>query len=64
MERAVSLRKPDGTDVTVVVRPGPGVLPKSGSATTPSVTLTGTRGWNYSSKVEDKAALAKVKVGD
>jgi Cu/Ag efflux protein CusF len=31
---------------------------------TPSVTFTGPRGWKYSSKVEDKAALAKVKVGD
>jgi hypothetical protein len=30
----------------------------------PSITFTGPRGWTYSSKVEDKAALAKVKVGD
>jgi hypothetical protein len=30
----------------------------------PSVTFTGPNGWKYSSKVEDKAALAKVKVGD
>ena len=31
---------------------------------TPSVTFTGPNGWKYSSKVQDKAALAKVKVGD
>ena len=30
----------------------------------PSISFTGPRGWNYSTKVEDKAALAKVKVGD
>ena len=30
----------------------------------PSVTFTGPNGWKYSSKVEDKAALDKVKVGD
>jgi hypothetical protein len=30
----------------------------------PSVTFSGPRGWNYSTRVEDKAALAKVKVGD
>jgi hypothetical protein len=30
----------------------------------PSITFTGPRGWNYSTRVEDKAALAKVKVGD
>jgi hypothetical protein len=30
----------------------------------PSITFKGPRGWVYSSKVEDKAALAKVKVGD
>jgi hypothetical protein len=31
---------------------------------TPSITFTGPRGWSYSSRVEDKEALAKVKVGD
>ena len=31
---------------------------------TPSVTFTGPNGWKYTSKVEDKAALANVKVGD
>jgi Cu/Ag efflux protein CusF len=31
---------------------------------TPMITFTGPNGWKYSSKVEDKAALAKVKVGD
>ena len=31
---------------------------------TPSITLTGPNGWKYSSRVQDKAALAKVKVGD
>ena len=31
---------------------------------TPSVTFTGPNGWKYSSKVEDKEALSKVKVGD
>jgi Cu/Ag efflux protein CusF len=30
----------------------------------PSVTFTGANGWKYTSKVQDKEALAKVKVGD
>jgi hypothetical protein len=30
----------------------------------PSIALTGPRGWSYSSKVQDKKALAQVKVGD
>ncbi len=30
----------------------------------PSITFTGPRGWSYSSRVEDKKALGKVKVGD
>jgi hypothetical protein len=30
----------------------------------PSVTFSGPNGWQYSTRVEDKAALAKVKVGD
>jgi len=30
----------------------------------PSVTFTGPNGWKYSSKVQDKKALEKVKVGD
>ena len=30
----------------------------------PSITFTGPNGWKYTSKVQDKAALAKVKVGD
>jgi Cu/Ag efflux protein CusF len=30
----------------------------------PSITFTGPNGWSYSSRVEDKKALAKVKVGD
>jgi hypothetical protein len=30
----------------------------------PSITFNGPGGWKYSSRVEDKAALAKVKVGD
>jgi hypothetical protein len=30
----------------------------------PTVTFSGPNGWTYSSRVEDKAALAKVKVGD
>jgi hypothetical protein len=32
--------------------------------TVPSITFTGPKKWSYSSRVEDKAALAKVKVGD
>ena len=32
--------------------------------TTPSVTFTGPNGYKYTSKVQDTAALAKVKVGD
>ena len=31
---------------------------------TPAITFTGPNGWKYSSKVQDTAALAKVKVGD
>ena len=30
----------------------------------PSITFTGPNNWKYSSRVEDKKALAKVKVGD
>jgi hypothetical protein len=30
----------------------------------PSITFTGPNNWTYSSKVEDKEALSKVKVGD
>jgi hypothetical protein len=30
----------------------------------PSVTFTGPNNWKYSTRVEDKAALSKVKVGD
>ena len=30
----------------------------------PSITFTGPNGWTYTSKVQDTAALAKVKVGD
>ena len=30
----------------------------------PSITFTGPNGWKYSSKVEDKEAIKKVKVGD
>ena len=31
---------------------------------TPSITFTGPNGWKYTSRVQDKEALAKVKVGD
>ena len=31
---------------------------------TPSISFTGPSGWTYTSKVQDKEALAKVKVGD
>ena len=31
---------------------------------TPAITFTSANGWKYTSKVRDKAALAKVKVGD
>ena len=30
----------------------------------PSIAFSGPNGWNYSTRVEDKATLAKVKVGD
>jgi len=30
----------------------------------PSIAFSGPNGWNYSTRVEDKKALAKVKVGD
>ena len=33
-------------------------------ANVPSVTFTGPNGWKYTSRVQDKAALAKAKVGD
>ena len=33
-------------------------------AAIPSITFTGPNGWKYTSKVQDPAALAKVKVGD
>jgi hypothetical protein len=119
--RTVTLRKPDGTYVTVVAGPeikrfaeikvgdkvnaryyenvvirlmtaGEAKSPADAKATTPSemtlpggtkarqrsitatitaidmnmpaVTFTGPKGWKYSSKVQDKAALGKVKVGD
>ena len=119
--RTVTLRKPDGTYVTVVAPPeikrfaeikvgdkvsaryyenvvvrlktaGEAKSPADAKATTPSesilpggtkarqrsitatitaidmnmpsVTFTGPKGWKYSSKVQDKEALAKVKVGD
>ena len=42
----------DGIDVTAI------------DQALPSITFTGPNGWNYSTRVEDKAALAKVKVGD
>ena len=32
--------------------------------TTPSITFTGPNGWQFTSKVQDTDALAKVKVGD
>ena len=32
--------------------------------TVPSITFTGPNGWKYASRVQDKSALAKVKVGD
>ena len=119
--RTVTLKKPDGTFVTIVAGPDikrfaevkvgdkvnaqyyenvivrlkqPGesdvdsrsrprlvpnrpclVAPKPSSVTitatitaidmdTPSITFTGPNGWKYTSKVQDKEALAKVKVGD
>jgi hypothetical protein len=30
----------------------------------PSITFTGPNGWKFSSRVDDKKALEKVKVGD
>jgi len=33
-------------------------------STTPSITFTGPNNWKYSSRVEDRKALASVKVGD
>jgi len=119
--RSLTLKKPDGTFVTIVAGPGitrfsevkvgdkvtakyyenvvvrlkaPGEAPidtgavgTTGSETTlpggtkakqrsitatitaidnamPSITFNGPNGWKYTSKVEDTAALAKVKVGD
>jgi Cu/Ag efflux protein CusF len=34
------------------------------NTTAPSITFTGPNGWKYESRVQDPAALAKVKVGD
>jgi len=119
--RTLTLKKPDGTFVTTVVKPdvkrfgeikvgdkinvryyenvivrlkapGEADVDSGGKATTPaehmlpggtratqrtitatitaidqnmpSVTFTGPNGWKYSSRVQDKAALAKAKVGD
>ena len=31
---------------------------------TPTITFTGPNGWRYTSKVQDKAVLSSVKVGD
>ncbi len=63
---------------TAAVTPSPGAKPGGTAATqrtitatitnidakVPSITFSGPNGWTYSSRVEDKAALAKVKVGD
>ena len=60
------------------VTPGTGARPAGTSATqrtvtatitaidpkAPSITFTGPGGWKYSSRVQDTAALSKVKVGD
>ena len=119
--RAITLKKPDGTFVTIVAgpditrfsevkvgdkvsaryydnvvvrlkRPGEPDVSGTTSATTPSgqtmpggtkatqrtitativavdmnapsVSFTGPNGWKYTSKVQDTAALAKVKIGD
>ena len=65
------------TDATAVTR-GTGAKPAATASTqrtitatitaidpkVPSITFTGPHDWSYSSKVEDKKALAKVKVGD
>ena len=97
--RAITLKKPDGTFVTTVAGPDitrfeelkkgdtvnvryyenvilrvkapgePDVVTITATITAidpavPSITFTGPNGWKYSSKVQDTAALAKVKVGD
>ena len=63
---------------TAAVTPGPGAKPGGTAATqrtitatithidakVPSITFSGPNGWSYSSRVEDKAALKRVKVGD
>ena len=70
--------EPDvNTGGTVTLTPGPtgtsGTAAKQRTITAtiteinmnvPSVTFTGPNNWKFSSKVQDKAALAKVKVGD
>ena len=63
---------------TAALTPRPGEKPGGTAATqrtitatitqidqkVPSITFSGPNGWMYSSRVQDKAALAKVKVGD
>jgi Cu/Ag efflux protein CusF len=63
---------------SAAVTPSPGEKPGGTAATqrtitatitnidqkVPSITFSGPNGWTYSSRVQDKAALAKVKVGD
>lgn len=60
-----AVTRPDGTTATTLANQ------RSITATItqldrkiPSITFKGPNGWTYSSKVEDKKALEKVKVGD
>jgi len=64
----------DATDVTRGSGTKPGITASKQRTITatiteidqnvPSITFTGPNNWKYSSKVEDKVALSKVKVGD
>ncbi len=49
-----AVTRPDGTTATITQL----------DRKIPSITFKGPNGWTYSSKVEDKKALEKVKVGD
>ena len=70
--------EPDVDTLSAALTPGGGAKPGATAAVqqtitatitaidmnTPSISLSGPRGWSYSSKVQDKKALAQVKVGD
>ena len=77
-ERHLLLMERGGVLMALTLTPGEGERPGGTAAvqrtitatieaidmSVPSITFTGPSGWKYSRRVEDKATLAKVKVGD